>query len=266
MTSPTAVEANRIFYREEASAYEATEECVRGARYQQRLREALADALAQLAPDPLVLDACGGTGNVGSALHPHGVTPVVVDVSAEMTSIWRAKARRLGCQAEIHEGPIEDFLREDERRWDLITFSSALHHLEDYTDVLRAAIESLAPGGLVLTLFDPTLATRGVRTLRRLDFVVWLARTRPRRFLELLTGAAQRVARPQVEGEHIGRMAERYAYSGIDDHELVEALRRAGFDVLVHKRHYDARVGVVRLLMRQMRRPSSFGLVVRRTP
>lgn len=265
MTSKsTPAEANRIFYREEAGAYEATEDCLRSAYYQRRLRQVLAEALTRLAPNPLVLDACGGTGNIGAALHPHGVTPVVVDVSPEMTNIWRAKAARLGFVPEIHDAPIEEFLREDGRAWNLITFSSALHHLEDYTAVLLAAADNLAPAGLVLTIFDPTPAPRGIRVLRRLDFVIWLARARPLRFVELLVGALRRVLGPSDRDEHVGRMAERHAYTGIDDHELVRAVEGRGLEVVVHERYYDARLGAVRFLLRRIRQPSSFALVVRR--
>ncbi|MEA2142977.1 MAG: hypothetical protein QOI64_1407 [Solirubrobacteraceae bacterium] len=260
---PTTAEANRIFYRNEATAYEATEECMRAAVYQRRLREALDDALARLGPEPRVLDACGGTGNVGEALNRRGITPVVVDVSTEMTAIWRAKADRLGVDAEIHEALIEDFLGEDGRVWDLITFSSALHHLEDFTGVLLAAAETLAPGGLLFTMFDPTLSTPGIRVLRRIDFVLWLARTRPGRFVELLAGAVRRMVRPP-EGEPIGRLAERYAYSGIDDHELVRVVQSHGLDVLAHERYHDARGGIFRFLLRRMDRPSSFRLLLGR--
>ncbi|MEA2195453.1 MAG: hypothetical protein QOG42_1887 [Solirubrobacteraceae bacterium] len=262
-TQPTAAEANRIFYRDEAMAYEATEECVRGEAYQRRLREALDDTLTRLGPQPRVLDACGGTGNVGVALHERGITPVVVDLSAEMTAIWRAKAERLGVAAEIHEAHIEDYLRDDSRTWDLITFSSALHHLEDFAGVLIAAAAKLAPGGMLFTMFDPTLSDRRIRVLRRLDFVIWLARTRPSRFVELLVGAVRRAVRPP-QGAHIGRMAERYAYSGIDDEALVAVMRSHGLEVIVHERYYDARAGLFRFLLRRMDRPSSFRLLLRR--
>lgn len=260
----TAAEANRIFYRDEALDYDRTEDCLRDVRQQERLVIALAKAVTLLDRDPCVLDVCGGTGNVGGALHRHGITPVVVDVSPDMTAIWREKAERLGLSPEIHDMPIEEFLRSDARRWDLITFASALHHLEDYTGVLLTAATRLAPGGLLLTMFDPTPATRGLGVVRKLDFVAWLALTRPLRFMQLLGGVSQRAIRRSERGDHIGRIAERHAYGGIDDCELAHAARAHGLAVLAHERSCDARLAVMRFTLRRLGWPSSFHLLLQR--
>jgi ubiquinone/menaquinone biosynthesis C-methylase UbiE len=260
----TAAAANRIYYRDEATDYDRTESCLRDRRQHQRLLRALAGVIGRLDRDPRVLDVCGGSGNVGSALHRHGITPVVVDVSPEMTEIWREKAARLGVSPEIHNMPIEEFLRSDDRTWDLVTFSSALHHLDDYTQVLMTAAARLEQGGFLLTIFDPTPATRGMRLVRKLDFVAWLALRRPGRFVRLLVEAARRALRPAEAGEHVGRIAERHAYTGIDDHELVRAARRGGLDVVTHERSCDARLLVVRCALRRLDWASSFHLVLQR--
>jgi len=265
----STAEANRRFYREGAAAYEANEDCLCSERQQARLRSALDDALGLLAPDPLVLDACGGTGNVGTMLQRDGITPVVVDVSPEMTAIWDAKARRDGVVAEIHHAPIEDFFGADDRAWDMITFSSALHHLEDYTQVVLTAGGRLRPGGLLLTIFDPTSASRGMRVVRKLDWVGWLVLKNPRGFADTLVAAARRSAArrsaaPADGAEHVGRLAERYAYTGIDDHALVRTLRGAGLEVLAHERYADARLAPMRFVLRRLERPSSFRLLLRR--
>jgi len=260
----TAAEANRIFYRDEALDYDRTEACLRDVRQQDRLQCALDRAVARLDGQPRVLDVCGGSGNVGSGLHRHGITPVVVDVSPEMTAIWRSKAAELGVTPEIHNVPIEEFFAADVRRWDLITFSSALHHLEDYANVLNTAAARLAPGGLVLTIFDPTPATGGMRLVRKLDFVAWLAVRRPDRFIRLLGGVARRAIGSREGGDHVGRLAERHAYTGIDDHELANSARRGGLRVITHERSCDARLAVVRFALRRLDWPSSFHLILQR--
>lgn len=260
----TAAEANRLFYREDAETYDATEVCLRDSRRQDELRGAVAAALSRIDGRVSVLDACGGTGNIGLALHPYGIVPVVVDVSPEMTAIWRAKAERLGYSPEIHHAPIEDFLRDDGRSWKLITFSSALHHLADYAEVVLAAAARLEPGGLILTIFDTTQATPGLRLLRKADFVGWLLITSPLRFLRLLAGAVRRASRADGEERHVGRLAEVHAYAGIDDWALVGLLADHGLDVVVHKRVYEARLGLVRFILRCADWPSEFSLLVRR--
>lgn len=260
----TASEANRLFYASEAATYEATEDCLCSGRQQSRLRTALREAIDRLDESPSVLDACGGTGNVGMALRRHGITPVVVDVSPEMLQIWENKARGLGLSPEIHLAPIDEFLLTDARRWNLITFSSALHHLEDYTAVLKAAADRLAPGGLILTIFDPVRATPSSRRLRRIDWIVWLILTNPPQFVRLMTAVIRRKVRPSQAGVHIGRMAERYAYEGIDDADLVRAVQAHGLEVLVHERYYDARLAVVRFALERLHSPLNFRLLLRR--
>lgn len=260
----TASEANRIFYADEAAAYDLTEDCLCSPRQQRRLHAALGIALRHIDGRPQVLDACGGTGNVGVALHSYGIVPVVVDVSPDMTALWRQKAARFGSVPEIHIATVESFLASDPRRWDLITFASALHHLEDYTSVLLSAAEHLAPGGLIFTIFDPTVADTRMRLLRRADFALWLAWRRPLRFGQLLAGRLTQATRSPASGEHVGRMAERHAYAGIDDRQLVSAAAAHGMEVLVHDTYCDARLAPVRFALRRLQSPSSFHLVLRR--
>ena len=260
----SASEANRLFYAEQAATYEATEDCLRSRRQQDRLLLSIGEAMAQLPENPRVLDACGGTGNVGVALHRYGITPVVVDVSPEMLAIWREKAAAIGVSPEIHLAPIDEFLHDDQRRWHLITFSSALHHLEDYTSVVQAAAERLEPGGLILTIFDPVRAAAASQRMVRIDFVAWLIMTNPRQFARLVASALGRIVRPGEAGAHIGRMAERYAYEGIDDDALVHAARELGLEVVVHQRYCDARLAAFRFARERLDWPSNFRLLLRR--
>jgi 2-polyprenyl-3-methyl-5-hydroxy-6-metoxy-1,4-benzoquinol methylase len=260
----TAIEANRLLYRELAGDYDRTEACLVDARQHERLRAALLEALAIVSSPPGVLDACGGSGNAAELLVREGVVPIVVDVSAEMLAHWQRKARGLGVEAEVHATPIEDFLTADTRTWDLIVFSSALHHLEDPAAVLRTAASRLTIGGAIVTIYDPTLADRTLRALRLVDWMGHLLLHRPAEFVRVIR---RRLARHRrgVAGAvepHIGRTAERHALAGIDDLALRDGLERVGLEVIVHDRLCDARLAAVRLLLRLLRRPSAFRLLV----
>jgi len=262
----TAIEANRRLFRKLASDYDRTELCVASARHQRRLRAALAEALAIVPQKPRVLDACGGSGNVAQSLARQGLVPTVVDVSPEMVAQWRSKCHELGVEADVHVAPIEEFLRTDERTWDLIVFSSALHHLDDPGAVLEAAAARLGPRGAILTIFDPTQADRTVRIMRLVDWLGYLLIDQPGEFLTVVrrrvAGQGRRVA-AGVE-PHVGRTAERYALSGIDDFALRRKLEDCHVTVLVHERFVDARLAMVRLLLRIVRRSSAFRLLVQK--
>ncbi len=208
--SLTAAEANARFYAEHAELYDRTEPCLVDPHQRQRLEQAIAHALALVGDEPQVLDACGGSGNAGIVLARHGVVPVVVDVSAEMTALWAVKAQRAGVTPEIHVATVESFLAGDPREWDLVTFCSALHHLEDPATVLEVAARRLAPGGVILTMFDPTRGERLLRYARKGDWLLELARSEPRHFLHLTRGVALRRARSEngrVERRPDGRAA-----------------------------------------------------------
>ena len=256
-----AAEANRRFYRTIAATYDETE--LAGAHPGARalLDELLRRALSLVGENPSVLDACGGSGYVSEMLLRRGIRPVVVDVSSEMLALWRAKAERLGSEPEAVESEILDFLVTDPRTWDVIVFSSALHHLDSPERVVEAAAGRLRPGGVLVTAFDPPLAVRGDRLLRRLDWVLFQAVHEPREFMRTL---AARLRRSVTDEPPIGRLAERYAYEGVDDDALCRLLESRGFELVVHRRTPDARLLLVRALLRLMRRDGAFHLVARR--
>jgi ubiquinone/menaquinone biosynthesis C-methylase UbiE len=259
----TAAEANARFYAEHAELYDRTEPCLVDPHQRQRLERSISHALTLLGDNPRVLDACGGSGNAGTVLLHHGVVPVVVDVSREMTALWAEKAHQAGVTPEIHVGTVESFLAADPRQWDLMTFCSALHHLEDPGVVLRAAAQRLAAGGLILTMFDPTRGEQLLRHARKADWLLELARTEPRHLIRLGSRVVRRRARGEDRDASVGRIAERHAYTGIDDLALTAELRELGLEVLIHHRYVDARTGAMRGLLRVAGRPSHFHLLVR---
>jgi ubiquinone/menaquinone biosynthesis C-methylase UbiE len=260
----TAAEANRRFYQVYALDYERTEGCVFGALQQQRFLAALDRALKHLGPKPAVLDACGGSGNAAGALTARGVLPVLVDVSPDMVDLWRAKATQMGIDPETHVVAIESFLAEDPRSWDLITFCSALHHLEDYEAVLDLAVRRLAEGGVIFIMFDSTRATPLTRALRRWDWALHLLFTQPAEFVRLGKRALTRRSPEHDADAYVGRLAERHANDGIDDIALRRRLESSGMRTLVHDRYVEARLAPIRVLLRQMRRASHFHLLVQK--
>ncbi len=248
-----AAEANRRFYADLAETYDATEGCVVDPRSQARLRSLLEQALGYAGPGGRALDACGGSGNVSLELGERGVPTLTVDVSAEMLALFERKARARGLPAETRVVEIEDFLRSTDERFALVVFSSALHHLEEPGTVLELAVGRLRPGGVLLTVFDPTRAGRTGRALRLLDYGLHVLRRTPRRLLS---------RRPS--GSTIGALAERHALAGLDDLALRERLERTGLEILLHERCHDARFAVTRAAARLLREPTAFALLARR--
>jgi SAM-dependent methyltransferase len=255
MADLSTAEANRRFYAELAETYDATESCVVAPRQRARLRALLERALALAPPDPRVLDACGGSGNASLLLLELGAKPVTVDVSEEMLAIYRRKAEAAGYEPDTRLGEIEEFLGADGSEWDVVVFSSALHHLEDPVAVVELAAGRIAPGGVLVSIFDPTRTGRAGRIVRRVDYGLHVALHTPSRLPRLV------VRRGSGQGaDPVGAQAERHADAGIDDVALAERLRALGFEV-THERGYEMRYGVTRLGVRLLRAPSTFTLL-----
>jgi SAM-dependent methyltransferase len=259
-----APEANRLFYADLAAEYDRTERCAFSPGERSKLRRAIERALREAGSAPRALDAGGGTGNAASILLELGVNPLIVDISPEMLAVWRAKAAGLGREPRTKVAELEEFLREDTDTWDLIVFSSVLHHLEEPDRVLELATARLAPGGVILTMFDPTLGTRALRALRKADWAIWAVLHYPRRALELVRGRLRRARGDRSVELQVGRRAERHAYQGLPDDELVATMSSRGMEILEHSRTFDARYLLVRLAMRALSRPSTFSLLLRR--
>ncbi len=258
-------EANRLLYERIATTYDESEECVIDGRLRTRLLSAVQRALAELptGSTPNVLDACGGSGNVSLLLLELGLRPVTVDISPKMLSILEAKARTRSYSPTCITSEISTFLETDSRSWDLIIFSSALHHIDDFDAVLDRAISRLKPHGILLTMFDPTRVGPTGRWLRRIDYFLHVVIRTPNRIPVLLKARLSRPISPVDELRSIGVVAERHALSGIDDVGLARRLDRAGNMVLEHERYFEGRFWLTRVTFSALRQPSSFHIMVK---
>lgn len=263
MSELSTPEANRLLYAEHASSYDETEHCIAHERVRSHLDALLEKAVATIGSDaPRVLDACGGTGNVSELLAADGIATTVVDLSPEMLAGWSAKAEQLGVHAETIVSEIEPFLNEDGREWDLIVFSSALHHLDDYVAVARLAASRLAPGGVLVSAYDPVLADdRGTLFMRRFDYLLSLA-LHPRHLRAAMH--RRREAQGGTGEVNYGAQAELHALTGVDDEAIVSALRGDGLEIVEHRRYAMQRYRLSEWLSRAANRPTTFHLIARR--
>lgn len=259
-----SAEANRRFYETQAEIYDETEFCANDPAPRQRLREALERALALVGDSPRVLDAGGGTGNASLILRDLGVQSTLIDASPEMLGRWTSKAAELGIEPACELVDIEAFFDHDEREWDLIVFSSVLHHLEDPASVLISAGGRVAPGGVIVTIFDPLQMDGIGHFLRRLDYACWIAIHDPGTLFRAIARKVRARVRPQAQEPHIGALAERHAMSGLDDGSIAGGMRASGFAVITHDRVYDARYGALATLSRLLRRPTHFSFLFQR--
>lgn len=273
------VEANRQFYARNAHAYDTTETCLTDPEAQAYLEEALDTIVAQAGKPPhhlRALDACGGTGNIALKLLHRGVRTAVIDVSQDQLDILQSKCREAGFTADVSCSEIGEFLAKSPEEFDLIVFSSALHHLEDVLGVLKLSSEALKPGGLLFTIHDPTPAeemTRLTRVILRLDYFSFvclenlsdLPAAIGRRVWRMMQGAkASRREDMEISTATVGVLAEYHVNFGLDDREIVRQLETMGLRVIWHKRRAGGRYGLTRRIVQLLGDVTQFELLLRR--
>lgn len=272
-------EANRQYYARTAELYENTESCVHDKAIQADLAADLDQILAMFSDvsRPIsALDACGGSGNVSLKLLKRGVEITLVDISPELQAIFRLKSQAAGYPSRIVCSEIGKFLAEETRTYDLIIFSSALHHLENIDAVLKLAFDRLAPGGLLFTIFDPTLQKQQHR-LSRLAFgleyyafkifiqTADLPKAVGRRLRRMLSGASvDHKLSSVLNDDTIGMLAEFHVGTGIDDVALVERMKQAGYEVVWHHRYAEARFKLTRRVVGWTGDSTTFKLLLRK--
>lgn len=269
--------ANRAHYAAHALRYEETETCVVSPQKQEMLErdlEAIVTMLRAKGNRRLVaLDACGGSGNVAVKLLARGVDVVLCDISAELIELFESKCRNLGLSS--YDTACEDvatFLAESQQQFDLVVFSSALHHLEDYSAVLQLVIPCLKHGGYLYTVFDPANRTFPARLLLWADYICFKIVHHPADLVPALGRKWRRLInrRPASQGDwecDPEMLVEYHTQKGIDDHALVEALTEEGLVLVWHERYADARYMVLRLILRLFGCKTTFkALLTRKRP
>jgi hypothetical protein len=195
----------------------------------------------------------------------------VVDVSEEMLTSLRAKALAKGFSPTLIAAPIERFLAEVDETYDLVAFSGVLHHLYSYTSVVERATLHICPGGFFYSNLDPVVPRRLLRA-RCFDSVdIALAKLFfdpadvvpgiGRRFRKLFLRPNVLFNRPVVSP---GDIAEYHARGGVDDLQIINQLREAGFVLLDHFRYPSGRTRIGRWANNRIRALELFKIIAQR--
>ncbi len=263
-SSPTAeIEAaNKEFYRESAARYEDYEHCVFAPCYQEMLLDDLAFISGRLSSRPKIscLDCGGGTGNIALKLLDRGWNVTVVDVSSQMLDILEERCRAQDLHPQVHNLPLGDFFESNDRQFDLISFGSVLHHLYSYKDIISSAVDALAPGGIIYSIYDPIVPRSKLLALGCSSFDTLLAKLRYDRS-DFLPGLSRRIkkARMKSSGRHnravvsSGDLAEYHAKTGIDDTAVLHLLKGKGCEILRHVRYANGRTAAGRAMSAALR-------------
>jgi len=269
------INANREFHRQIAHKYDRYESCAADSRIQDSLErdlDKISVCLNQLDRVPRCLDCGGGTGNLTLKMCARGWSVTVVDISDEMLDLLRKKARAMGHSPVLVSSSIEEFLEAARDKYDLVSFSSVLHHLFSYASVVERAASRVRSGGFFYSNYDPVvpLRPRLTRAFDSLDiaFAKLVLDSRDvlpgigRRIRKLFTPADPFLHRTVVTA---GDIAEYHAKTGLDDRELLRILQRNRFTVIEHMRYAAGRTPAIRFFNRRLRLLENFKIIARRS-
>jgi predicted TPR repeat methyltransferase/predicted negative regulator of RcsB-dependent stress response len=142
--------ASDAYVETEFDRFAASFERVLNERLHYRAPQICADLMAQCLPPPKksldLLDAGCGTGLCGPLVHAWARELVGVDLSGGMLG----KARNKGVYDSLVKAELTAYLQGDPARWDAIICADTLCYFGDLTTVMRAAQDSLRPGGLMV--------------------------------------------------------------------------------------------------------------------
>ncbi len=104
---------------------------------------------------PRVLDIGAGEGTSAFMFLEMGAHVTAVDLSASQLELLRERCVQYGDRLDIHCTEVDSFLESNHDQYDIIVASSFLHHIPDYNDLIRKALQHLSPYGQFLSFQDP---------------------------------------------------------------------------------------------------------------
>lgn len=177
------------------------------------------------------VDLCGGAGKAAFVLKSCApdCKVTLVDLSEKMLEIARERIAKNNIQGiDVVQADAFSFL-DSEGEYDLIVFSSAVHHFKEPLDLLKSAAERLSENGVIITIADPTTITKS----RRYQFFRFLAAGSEHKKQMIKQMFSTNSSANNTDFD----MAEYQTYTGIDDLELARGIRDVGLSPLLHLRY-----------------------------
>ena len=169
ITDEIVREENRQVYAAEARTYDVLHPEVWNWYEQKRYDRLVKDSLTILdKKNPVIVDVGAGTGNLTLKYLSAGCRLISVDISKQMLHELERKLRNdQKDQVQLIWGDIESALSKISE-FDGICFSSVLHHIYDYKDVIKTSLKKLNSGGFFFNIHDPLIQEPKSRIVYRI--------------------------------------------------------------------------------------------------
>lgn len=200
-------------------------------------------------PDSVLsaIDVCGGAGKAAFILERcGGCETVLLDSAEKMLEIADRKIAREKIKTVT---PVLDdalrYLKTTEKVFDVVVFSSAIHHFKDPVQLISLAFDKLSPRGVMVILGEPTRMVSSGKYKRIVSTYGFFTSSDARRgfFKSIPDRLKGRYKAPDYRDP-----AEYQAHLGIDDISLRSSLSDLNMNVMLHFNYPAAPSNVVRFL------------------
>jgi SAM-dependent methyltransferase len=223
------------------------------------LKKTVDEVCSTLAPDSRILDLGCGTGYLSLNFLSRGYRLTGLDLSREMIQAFEDSIPiALKPQAQLVVGDVEEFLSQNQDRFDAIILSAILHHLFDYESVLRNICSSLSSGKKLLVFFEPLK--------QEVQSPIRFALHRALSWLD------EKLYRSEMNMRKIPMLDDEYHHSdyqrqfgGIDPYRVQQILQDEGLKVLKVEKYCARRFGFFAWLAnRVLKTQNTFNLLATR--
>lgn len=272
-TAEKIIASNREVHRKEADIYDSMHSEIFGSHEQRRFNSDLESICRHFAAGAAirVLDLGCGTGNLTLKYLRRGFSVQAVDLSPEMIGRLRAKippAQETKVEIVVADAMVAVSDPESLDTYDLISFSSVLHHLPDYQLVLQRAMRRLKPGGFIWVCHEPLQSPPFVGGFLK------KARCKARDLLDAgyvyarksVIYAIKTIRTRHWMGHIDYSFSDYHAIHGIDTKALLEYIKLHNGEVLSYTEHRSRYWPLIAALDSRwpIASPNQFGFIVRR--
>ena len=227
--------------------------------------KAIMEALAErLGRSVKAVDICGGSGKASFIMKQCDPASEIslVDLSDKMLAVARSKMKQEGLEdIELIKTDAFSFLETTRQQFDLIVFSSAVHHFKDPVKLLSAEAEKLTADGCIVTIAEPTTIIKSTRF--KIVTFIFGHKEYKQDVVKSWVRYIATLGESWPARDEFGDIAEYQTYKGIDDLELSARLNSLGINPLLHLR-YPSGDPLMLKIMPYMGLNWSFGMILKK--
>ncbi|MGE5416107.1 MAG: class I SAM-dependent methyltransferase [Acidobacteriota bacterium] len=182
------------------------------------------------------IDVCGGAGRAAFTLHRcGGCNVVLLDTSEKMLEIAQRTIdkHKIDSVTLVQEDALA-YLRDGTDQFDIIAFSSAIHHFKDPFSLVQLAYDRLSPDGVMVIVGEPNTLIGSKKYKRVVGFYAVLTSSDYRK--QFIQSIPERIKGTYTAPDY-REVAEYHAHIGIDDMALRKKMESEGMSLLLHIRY-----------------------------